>query len=63
MKKTKPIGVRVQTDLLNKAKASDPDFNLSAFVRGALTEKYGSVEHQIDEFLKTREAQHANSNL
>lgn len=45
---TIPIGVRIQKYLLDRAKAIDPDFNLSEFVRSALFEKYGnSIEKSI----------------
>ena len=52
MSGTIPVGVRIQKVLLDRARAVDPDFNLSEFVRGALLKRYGNVEAEVDELLR-----------
>ena len=39
--KTKAVGVRIPVDLLDRAKAAIPGFNLSRFVHCALEERFG----------------------
>jgi hypothetical protein len=53
MSSTKPVGVRVPIDLLERAKKDNPNF--SEFVRCVLRQKYGSVEARVDELLAKME--------
>ena len=53
MSSTKPVGVRVPIDLLERAKKDHPNF--SEFVRCVLRQKYGSVEARVDELFSKME--------
>lgn len=46
--KTKPVGVRVPSDLLIRVRAADPEFNLSKFCRDCFVKQFGSVEDKVD---------------
>ena len=45
-------GVWIPEKLLIAAKESDPDFNISHYLTKQLQKDYGSVEFQVDMFLK-----------
>ena len=52
MSNTKPVGVRVPIQLLDRAKAVNPNFNLSKYVRQCLSSDYGDVEECVDALLE-----------
>ena len=55
MSSTRPVGVRVPVDLLERAKRDHPNF--SEFMRCVLRQKYGSVEARVDELLAKMETE------
>jgi len=48
-------GIWIPEELLIKAKEMDSDFNLSHYVTQQLQKDFGSVEQQVDLFLKNLE--------
>ena len=49
------VGARIPKVLLDRAKNSDPYFNLSQFVRCALLKEYGLIEERVDEVFILKE--------